>query len=109
MPRTAPTARLRTSVVSAHAKSGPRRDESAVKRRPPVAGYPRLMSRRRPRQRPSWHMRRGFLVAFLVSALTASLVRWWLGLALIAALGAYYLLMRFAPWVFLIGGEPPGS
>jgi hypothetical protein len=65
------------------------------------------MSGPRRRQRPSWHMRRGFLVAFLATALALSLVKWWLGPALIAALGAYYLLMRFAPWVFLFGSEPP--
>jgi hypothetical protein len=52
-------------------------------------------------------MRRGFLLAFLATALALSLVKWWLGPALIAALGAYYLLMRFAPWGFLFGGEPP--
>jgi len=54
-------------------------------------------------------MRRGFLVAFLVAALALLLVKWWVGLALIGALGAYYLLMRFAPRVFLFGGEPPDS
>jgi ABC-type transport system involved in cytochrome bd biosynthesis fused ATPase/permease subunit len=54
-------------------------------------------------------MRGGFLLAFLATALALSLVKWWAGLALIGALAAYYLLMRFAPWVFLFGGEPPDS
>ena len=52
-------------------------------------------------------MRPGFLVAFLATALALSLVRWWLGPALIATLGAYYLVMRYAPWAFLFGGDPP--
>jgi hypothetical protein len=54
-------------------------------------------------------MRRGFLVAFLATALALSLIKWWVGLALIAALGAYYLIMRYAPWVFFFTGEPPDS
>jgi hypothetical protein len=54
-------------------------------------------------------MRRGFLFAFLATALALSLVKWWVGLAFVAALGAYYVLMRSVPWVFLFGGEPPDS
>jgi hypothetical protein len=40
------------------------------------------MSRRRS-ERPDWHMRRPFLIAFLLTAAALSLAKWWAGPALI--------------------------
>ena len=48
------------------------------------------MKNRAQPDRPDWHMRRPFLVAFLVTAGALSLVRWWLGPALVA-----YLVLRY--------------
>lgn len=39
-------------------------------------------------------MRRPFLVAFLVTAGALSLIRWWLGLALVAYLIARYVMAK---------------
>ena len=41
-------------------------------------------------ERPDWHVRRPFLVAFLVTAALLSLAKWWLGPALIG-----YLVLRY--------------
>jgi hypothetical protein len=43
------------------------------------------MSRRRS-ERPDWHVRRRFLIAFLLTAAALSLAKWWAGRALIGSL-----------------------
>jgi hypothetical protein len=50
----------------------------------------------RPRQseRPDWHMRRPFLIAFLLTAAALSLVKWWAGPALIGYLAVRYLIAK---------------
>ena len=50
--------------------------------------------------RPDWHMRRPFLVAFLVTAVALSLFEWRAGPALIACLAARYAFAKltFALW-----------
>lgn len=49
-----------------------------------------------PRQadRPDWHMRRPFLVAFIASAVFLSLFEWWAGPALVAYLAFRYALAK---------------
>jgi hypothetical protein len=49
------------------------------------------MSRRRS-QRPDWHMRRPFLIAFLLTATALSFAKWWLGPALIGCLAVRYTI-----------------
>jgi hypothetical protein len=49
-------------------------------------------------KRPDWHMRRPFLVAFLLTGAALSLAEWWAGPALLAGLIAYYLLVRYTPF-----------
>ena len=58
-----------------------------------VADNDQTMSRRRS-EPPDWHMRRPFLIAFLVTAAGLSLVRWWAGLALIAYLAVRYVIAK---------------
>jgi hypothetical protein len=45
-------------------------------------------------ERPDWHMRRPFLIAFLVTAGALSLVRWWAGPALIGLLVLRYVVAK---------------
>jgi hypothetical protein len=51
------------------------------------------MSRRRS-ERPDWHMRRPFLIAFLLTAVALSLAKWWLGPALIGYLAVRYIIAK---------------
>ena len=45
-------------------------------------------------ERPDWHMRRPFLVAFLAAAVCLSLFKWWAGPALVAYLALRYLVAK---------------
>jgi hypothetical protein len=48
--------------------------------------------------RPDWHMRRPFLVAFAAVVVALSLAKWWAGPALVVALAAYYVLVKYTPF-----------
>jgi hypothetical protein len=45
-------------------------------------------------ERPDWHMRRPFLMAFLASAVFLSLFEWWTGPALFGYLAFRYALAK---------------
>jgi hypothetical protein len=45
-------------------------------------------------ERPDWHMRPPFLVAFVALAIAASFVVWWGGLLMIGVLAAMYVYAK---------------
>ena len=53
-----------------------------------------VKSTRRRSERPDWHLRKPFLIAFLLTAGALSMTKWWLGPALLAYLGLRYLLAK---------------
>ena len=44
--------------------------------------------------RPDWHMRRPFLIGFLLTAAALSFARWWLGPALLGYLAVRYVIAK---------------
>jgi hypothetical protein len=58
-----------------------------------TADRDQTMSPRRS-ERPDWHMRRPFLIAFLLTAVALSLAKWWLGPALLGYLAVRYIIAK---------------